>query len=272
MVQATYEISGSTLGKPGTTSGTGFVLGIPPQGEAKSGEIIDGQGTSLGASPVFVTAAHVLNEIGGDIATLDMRVKEGETWNEVKIPLQIRRKGHPLWTHHPVADVAVLPLVNSRVIDHLIQPFVPTSWLATDSWLESFQIHPGDEVTCLGFPEAITSQFGFPILRTGRIASYPILPTLFSRPLYIDFPVYRGNSGGPAYIVHGGSRGNVMTVGSQELRIVGLVTMKQFANPNLRNAVVANPSSPQDYSHLSDMHLAVLEPATAILETINLLK
>jgi hypothetical protein len=38
--------------------------------------------------------------------------------------------------------------------------------------------------------------FGFPILRAGRIASYPILPTADTKTILLDFPVLPGNSGG----------------------------------------------------------------------------
>ncbi len=266
MVESTYEILDTT---PHRASGTAFILAVPTKSETK---VLDpkSSATAMDGKPVLITAAHVLRAMLGDFAIIDMRSKEGDAWTEVKIPLHIRQHGHPLWVEHPAADVAVMWINDRRVEEHLIEPLVPTSWLATDQWLEHYQIHPGDEVTCLGYPEAITSQFGFPILRMGRIASFPILPTLTSRPLYIDFPVYGGNSGGPAYIVPGGTRGNVVST-EHVPKIIGLVTMKQFGVPTAQNAVAATPSNQLSDQHLSDMHLAILEPSSVITEALSFL-
>jgi hypothetical protein len=41
---------------------------------------------------------------------------------------------------------------------------------------------------------------GFPILRTGTIASYPILPVKNNPTFLLGFEVFGGNSGGPVYL------------------------------------------------------------------------
>ena len=41
----------------------------------------------------------------------------------------------------------------------------------------------------------------FPVLRSGRIASYPLLPTERTKTFLLDFRVFKGNSGGPVYFV-----------------------------------------------------------------------
>jgi hypothetical protein len=254
MFESTYRILGPAPGGKGTTVGAGFVVSIVwSNDKAPSPD-----------RPVLVTAAHVLNGIEGEVAILDMRVEMGDAWNEVQIPVHIRHGRTPLWEQHPVADVAALPLTDKRILEHLIYPLITTTQLATDDWLKSFQIHPGDEVSCLGYPDAVSSQYGFPILRTGRIASFPIIPTVSSRPLYIDFPVFGGNSGGPAYIVPEGVRNQILMSGNK-VEIIGLVVMRTSASA--QSAVSITGGADQKPS--DDLQLAILEPSTVILETLS---
>jgi hypothetical protein len=111
---------------------------------------------------------------------------------------------------------------------------ISTDKLADDAALRSYGIHPGDEVTCDGFPLAEEGPSGFPILRTGRIASYPIFPSAETKTFLLDFPVFPGNSGGPAYIVYGvrtNELGLLVSYSGNRLRIVGLVSKERiFAN------------------------------------------
>ncbi len=136
--------------------------------------------------------------------------------------------------------------------------------------LSDYQIHPGDEVTCLGFPLDLSSQYGFPILRTARIASFPILPTLSSRPLMLDFPVYGGNSGGPAYLAESSGRGNTLGPTLSHILIVGLVIQKEYGAPTAQVAVT-DESGKTDQPMLTDIHLAILEPSSVIREAIDML-
>jgi hypothetical protein len=270
MMQSTYQILGSD-GKGGRLSGTAFVL-ARSNSTAAAGIPFHGLPTDTNSLPLLITAAHVMNGIVGETAILKMHFKdETETWQEIQIPIHIRKGIRPLWTQHPVGDVAILQMTEQRAINHLTEPLLSTDSLATDNWIKDFQLHPGDEVVCLGFPEEVESAYGFPILRIGRIASYPIVPTLSTRPLYIDFPVYGGNSGGPAYITISGSRGKVLALNNQHPpEIIGLVVQKRYERPSDHDAVSAVQAS-ADPQRLADMHLAVLEPSTVILETIAML-
>jgi hypothetical protein len=56
--------------------------------------------------------------------------------------------------------------------DDLHVPVLPIDLLANDDLIEKFEIHPGDELLCLGFPLFVSSDSGFPILRSGKIASF----------------------------------------------------------------------------------------------------
>jgi len=83
------------VGKPDRTSfGTVFLLGIP---DKTSPNLSD---------PILVTAGHVLDEIGGDTATLTLRKKGADsTYTAYDYPIKIRDNGKPLYIKHDHADV-----------------------------------------------------------------------------------------------------------------------------------------------------------------------
>jgi hypothetical protein len=69
-----------------------------------------------------------------------------------------------------------------------------------------FDVAPGDEMMSLGFPRGLSAnRAGFPILRVGRIASYPLAPGVAFPTFLVDFTVFPGNSGGPVFMT-GASR------------------------------------------------------------------
>lgn len=270
MMQSTFQIFG-TDATGHRISGTVFILGQNPSKDAKQGDAFHGLKTTTNARMLLITAAHVLNGMIGDTAYLKMHFQEeGGDWNVANVPIKIRSGRTPLWTQHPVGDVAVMRITDPKVVEHLPKPVLGTDYLATDVFLTGFQVHPGDEVTCLGFPEEVQSEYGFPILRVGRIASYPIVPSLYVRPQYIDFPVYGGNSGGPAYISISGTRGTRLLDPKNPPMIIGLVIQKRYEKPSDHDAVAATPNN-TDPEALADMHLAVYEPAAIIIETIGML-
>jgi hypothetical protein len=79
---------------------------------------------------------------------------------------------------------------------------ISTSNLVTDDAIRKYEINPGQELLCLGYPFGAESNVEgcFPILRSGRISSYPLLPTKKTKTFLFDFAVFAGNSGGPVYI------------------------------------------------------------------------
>lgn len=124
----------------------------------------------LEREPVLVTAAHVFENMAGDTAKLHLRKKVSEGKYEKKIvDLQIQKNNQPLCTCHPDVDIAVMPVTLSSYIPGG-KNILEEELLATDELLRLWEIHPGDELFCLGYPcgmEAYT--MGFPILRSGKI-------------------------------------------------------------------------------------------------------
>ncbi len=188
LMESTFEIQ--SMSGPGQPSslGTAFIVGRPLSSQ-----------TTM-ARYVLVTAAHVLDGIAGDVAILNLRkqTQQGD-WQKVPMVLQIRNNGRPLWLKHPNADVAVMYV---SLPDGISIPLMTTALLADDEMLKKFQIHPGDTLLCLGYPFGIESnQSGFPVLRSGKIASFPLTPTAQTKTFLFDFAVFEGNSGGPVYMV-----------------------------------------------------------------------
>ena len=210
MMQSTVMLQGEG------SLGTGFLLLRPFPSQGAVGQQIRGR-------IVLVTAAHVFEEMKGEQALMTLRSREGQSdkWDRKPFRLKIRNGSEPLWKKSPEADVAVM------YISLPIVPFdkvIPIDLLATDELLKANTIGPGVELKCLGYPfGAESSPAGFAILRTGDIASYPLLPTADTKTFLFDFRVFKDNSGGPVYFSQPQFRGSVQFGGRAQF-IMGLVS------------------------------------------------
>lgn len=167
------------------TVGTGFLISAPrPDGSPRT---------------VLVTAAHVLKVMPRAEARIGWRVPEADGgWRFAPQPLAIRdAAGDPLWTQHPDRDIAVMEI---NAPDAFARAAIPLAWLADAETLRTWQVGPGDELLALGYPHGLSSNTaGFPILRLGRIASWPLSPITAFPTFLLDFAVAPGNSGGPVF-------------------------------------------------------------------------
>ena len=78
---------------------------------------------------------------------------------------------------------------------------ISTELVATDDFIKDYEVNPGDDLLVLGFPYgAEANKAGFPILRSGRIANYPLIPTKMTKTFLLDFEIFGGNSGGPVFM------------------------------------------------------------------------
>jgi len=182
IMQSTFKIQGK-----GST-GTAFLL-------SKKSATLAGK-----HHPVLITANHVLADMKGETATLILRKRVGkDKWKRDPTTIQIRAGKTNLWAKHPEVDLAAIWFDPPPGV---IREFSTIDRLIVDITIEKYEIHPGDTLFCLGYP--FTSEAnaeGFPILRTGAIASYPLTPTKKRKVFLYDFCVFRGNSGGPVYMV-----------------------------------------------------------------------
>jgi hypothetical protein len=187
LMESTFKIEGKTKEEK-TSFGTCFVILRTFPDNPKWGW------------SVLITADHVLSDTSADEATIYLRRKL-DSWVHVKSPwtIKIRDKGRPLWIRHPEVDIAAMIIsLPKDILDS--QKWLNEDLLRGDDVYKIEDIRPGDELMCLGYPLGIESNSaGFPVLRSGRIASYPVYPSSIVKSYFYDVPVYGGNSGGPVF-------------------------------------------------------------------------
>ena len=185
LIQATVQLE-QPQGNGTRTVGTGFLISAPgPDGKPRT---------------VLVTAHHVFERMPGQNARIGYRIANADgSWRYSPQPLKIRDdEGHELWTHHPTRDVAAITIKAPKAF---AQAALPLRYLASDETFSTYQINTGDEMMALGFPRGLSANAaGFPILRSGRVASYPLSPAAVFPTFLLDFSVFPGNSGGPVFV------------------------------------------------------------------------
>ena len=241
LMNSTFEVKGPA-GPNNETSGTVFVIGKPLKDDP------------VRAYYVLITAGHVLDDIVGDQATLMLRQKNADgTYHSVPYTIKIRDHGVNLYKKHPDADVVAMYLGIPREIK---LDLLPISVLADDARLLELQVHPGDELLCLGFPLRLDFNT-FPVIRTGTLASYPLTPSKAIKTFFYNFHVFPGNSGGPVYftfanrVYRGGTH-----IGVQQ-GVIGLVIQQENSRlPGYEGA---------------QLDISMIVPSSFIIETIALL-
>jgi hypothetical protein len=244
LMESTFKIQGIARGNPaGTVVGTVFFIGRPSKSDPSRSYF------------VLITARHVLDAMEDD-ATILLREKQPDgSFRKFPHTFKIRENGKDLYVHHDQADVAAM-YFRMPIKDPFMM--LDKDFLADDDKLKLYEMHPGDELLCLGFPLAAeANEIGFPILRSGRIASYPLIPTKTVKSFLYDFRVFDGNSGGPVYFTYDTRTfgGNLHSGGI--MGIVGLVSQQNYS------AIPGHFGQPLD--------LGVIVPAVFIVETINML-
>ena len=212
LIQATVQLE-QPLGNGTRTVGTGFLISAPGP---------DGQPRTL-----LVTANHVLDKMPGQTARIGFRISNPDgSWSYSPQALKIRDEaGHELWTHHPSRDVAAMTITAPPAF---AKAAIPVDYLAADETFSKNNIGAGDEMMALGFPRGLAANpAGFPILRSGRVASFPVAPSKIFPTFLLDFAVFPGNSGGPVFVSDHSHRRAGADVGGQDVEfIAGLLTQE----------------------------------------------
>lgn len=222
LIQATVQLE-QYKNPAQRTVGTGFLVTV---------EEADGT-----PQTVLITARHVFNDMKGQEARVGYRTANADgSWSYTPRTLKIRdASGAPLWTSHPERDVAAIRL---KAPPEFARAAIPIGYLATDDDIASNRIAPGAELFVLGFPKGLSANnAGFPILRSGRVASYPVSPSA-SPTFLLDFAVFQGNSGGPVFATPGLQPASI---GVARPMIAGILTQQvELANERLEIGVVTH--------------------------------
>ncbi|HTI65991.1 MAG TPA: serine protease [Caulobacteraceae bacterium] len=245
LIQSTVKIE-QPMADGRRAVGTGFLVSDPtPDGRPRV---------------MLVTAKHVLQSMPKDQASLGFRAKGPDnSWTYTPQAVEIRDpRGLPLWTSHPTRDVAAI-VVN--VPPELAKAAIPLNYLAEQDTLSNNDVGLGDEMMALGFPRGLAANnAGFAILRSGRVASYPLGPSDNAPTFLMDFSVFPGNSGGPVFVAKSGrgkpagdqGEGGQFIAGilTQEVELnnerlgIGIVTHARFVRETLAMFDGAAPPSP----------------------------
>ena len=214
LIHATVQLE-QPLGDGTRTVGTGF--------------LINSTGPDGAPRTVLITANHVLAKMPGKDARVGYRISNPDgSWSYSPQTIRIRDDaGHAKWTSHPSRDVAAISITAP---EEFAKAAIPLNWLAEDDTFASNHVGAGDEMMALGFPRGLAAnQAGFPILRAGRVASFPVAPAKVFPTFLLDFTVFPGNSGGPVFMSQAGRQ----RVGSEPKDvqfIAGLLTQQVELN------------------------------------------
>lgn len=190
LIKATVQLE-QPLANGSRTVGTGFLIAdAAPDGKPRV---------------VLITAAHVFEQMPSMTARIGYRVQGSDrVWRYDPEALKIREGDHPLWVKHPTRDVAAMVV---EAPEEFVRAAIPLNYLAKDDTFSDFNLGPGDEMMALGFPRGLSANpAGFPILRSGRVASYPLTPSTDFPTFLLDFAVFPGNSGGPVFMAQADRR------------------------------------------------------------------
>jgi S1-C subfamily serine protease len=190
LIQATVQLE-QPLGDGSRTVGTGFLIADKdPDGRPRT---------------ILITAGHVFDRMPSVSAKIGYRVQSKDgAWRYDPQTLKIRDGDHPLWVKHGTRDVAAIVV---EAPPEFAKAAIPLAWLAQDDTFGKYALGPGDEMMALGFPRGLSANpAGFPILRSGRVASYPLAPATAFPTFLMDFSVFPGNSGGPVFMAEGARR------------------------------------------------------------------
>lgn len=210
LIKATVQLE-QPLGDGSRTVGTGFLVSDPtPDGKPRT---------------ILVTAAHVFEKMPSMSARIGYRIQGSEgVWRYDPEALKIRDGDHPLWTKHPTRDVAAMVV---EAPPEFAKAAIPLNYLAQDDTFNKFNLGPGDEMMALGFPRGLSANSaGFPILRSGRVASYPLAPATNFPTFLMDFSVFPGNSGGPVFMAEGARRRPGASESQEVQFVAGLLTQQ----------------------------------------------
>lgn len=183
LLAATFRIT------DGHHSGTGFLVAYRVPGDTSEKEQI-----------FLVTAKHNFEDIPGTKCDLMLRCRTGEDeFSRLVTSINIREGTDRLWLQHPDVDVATLKI--DLPSDAYAKPIV-IDQIANDEMLKNRTVRVGQEAWVACYPAMLeANDAGWPVLRKGAIASFPLAPAKSTKTMLVDYSVFGGDSGAPVAAV-----------------------------------------------------------------------
>ena len=205
--------------------------------------------------PLLVSAAHAFENAKGESCTVVCRGPAAEgaaaegAAERREVAVTIRDDGTPRWVRHPSADVAVLPWTPPTDVD--VAAF-PLEWLATAAAFDGGGMRVGQRVRVACYPaQTEANAAGWPVLRTGTIATHPLTPAAKLERFFVDYAHYGGDSGAAVVRDDGG-----------EPLVIGVVVAMQRQTDR-----VTSPF--EEKTVHTPLGLAITVPSTLVHETIH---
>lgn len=194
---ATFRVAGAN------SSGSSFLVRLPPLPEAAAQRY------------VLVTAAHVLEAMAGTECQLILRRAEADgRYARFEHTIPIRDNDQPRWRRHADVDLAVLPV--ELPAEAAVQAF-DLAQIADETALADRRVHVGLPTWVAGFPAGMEgNESGWPVLRHGTIASFPLHPLSAARTIFVNAQTFPGDSGAPVVAV------DEAAAGGPALRLIGI--------------------------------------------------
>lgn len=154
---------------------------------------------------ILITANHALEKMSGDVCRLIMRTRTDSGYKREEVGLPIRSNGKQLWHRHPTADVAAFKVSLSDRF--AITPIKMNQILKTES---AATLNTADKVWVPGYPAKLeANQYGFPVLRSGTVASFPV--SMADKTWLLAANTFAGDSGAPV-IKNAGEKPDPLTL------------------------------------------------------------
>lgn len=204
---------------------------------------------------VLVTCNHAFQDFKGEACTVVLRSKNEEgLYDRKEVQFKVRSGKDKLWVKHSAYDIAALPI--ELPTDVSVEPI---SWedLADTNYFE--QLAVGDDVFIPGFPARMeANKGGWPIVRKGSLATYPLTPLKAVENLFINASTFGGDSGAP--VIH------VQRVnGRKQAKIVAMIW-------GMRRQTDRIVSPFEESVRHTPLDIATAVPSPYIRETIEQLK
>lgn len=218
-------------------------------------------GVPGGVVPVLFTSVHVLDTVKEGPLIIGCRILNEAGEAQVALlafaPPKLNGKER-FYVRHPKHDIAAVAL---QLPAEITSRGVMSSFLHLRNMpRDGRYLRNGMEVAFLGYPEVLPGTEGaFPVLRSGKVASYPVGTSQAHGRFLINSDVYPGDSGAPVFSTGCGSRPKLVgmvieRVGVEKRDFSHLAVAVDADVIRETLALITAAEAPPDPSQLIDPH------------------